>query len=70
MRSSNAGCAGSLSESPVSVSFIETKAQMSPARTSSISLVSSACTSTMRPTRSFLPRVTLSRVSPFLITPE
>ena len=58
------------SESPVSVSFIETNAQMSPARASSMSSVSAAWISTMRPMRSRLPRVTFCSVSPFLITPE
>ena len=70
MRSSRIGEDGSESVSPVSVSFIDTKAQMSPARTSSMSLVELACTSTMRPMRSFLSRVTLYIASPFLITPE
>ena len=68
--SSVAGFFGSQSVWPVCTSFIPTIAMISPAWAELNSVRSSACISTIRPTRSVLPVKVLRTESPLFKTPE
>ena len=68
--SSTIGWSGSVSVSPVLVSFSPTIAQMSPARTMSTSSRELACMKRRRPARSLFSFVALKSASPLLSVPE